>query len=327
MGPGPDHEPAAPLSRSHEVVRRAVRTVSLVVPAGEVEHRDLDPVVAALDPQVVPVRTVVRVIEPLEEGGRHARERRVRAERKVTQPGLAVRRPGLLGLRVRARAGQAQTAPHVRCDAAVEPREPRQVERTAEVDEAAAARERHRRRHRLELRRRLDGRQPLDGGRIGEPGESHLPVAVRQPRHPRDRVVAVLAFLAVRIEDAVRAVAPAHVLEHDHVAGASGTDGEAVVAPLPGLPVGRPHQERGQAARAIRPQHVGAQHDAVAHAHLEVPLEAQGVGRRGGRSERETHGERRLSALVHGETVILIGGVLSFDAARARPRGRRPRAD
>ena len=96
---------------------------------------------------------------------------------------------------------------------------------------------------------------------------------------PRDRVEAVASLLAVGIEDALGAVAAAHVLDHDHVARARGAHREVVLAPLGLLAVracGRGGREsapgasgRSTSARSTTPSRMRR---------LDVAVDADGCG-------------------------------------------------
>ena len=123
--------------------------------------------------------------------------------------------------------------------------------------------------------RRLDGRgEELGRARIGEPVHRHAPVATGQPRSPFDRVPPVLGLVQERVEVAVRAPAPAHVLGHHDVAVGRVPGGVRVrlVALRDLLVVRRPLEQDGPVTARHRPVDVGPQHGAVTHPASHVAL-------------------------------------------------------
>ena len=147
------------------VPRRADRPVAFVVPSAEIEDRHPHLVVTRFDIREVPVRAVVRMVEPFEVERHGTSEHRLVAQRNPQQRFAAVRLPPLArvfhGLGACSHTAAASV---VWRDVDGNPRQPRQIERAAEIEELARRGEAHRRKRADEMRRRFD-RQPATARR------------------------------------------------------------------------------------------------------------------------------------------------------------------
>ena len=154
------------------------------------------------------------------------------------------------------------------------PRDPGQVEGTADVKKMPRRREAHGRENTGEVRRGLDGGEPLRGPRIGKAGSRDATVAPWLRRQPFDAVESVASFLAIRIESAVGLVTPADILDDDRVAALHGGACEGGVGAAC-LAVGCANQDRGRGAGGFRSVGVRAKQRAIAHAGWEVLIDDQ----------------------------------------------------
>ena len=246
------------------VPRRADRPVAFVVPSAEIEDRHPHLVVTRFDIREVPVRAVVRMVEPFEVEGHGTSEHRLVAQRNPQQRFAAVRLPPLSrvfhGLGTCSHTAAASV---VWRDVDGNPRQPRQIERAAEIEELARRGEAHRRKRADEMRRRFDGSQPLRGAGIGEPGRRNFSCGPRLSCEPLDRVVTVETFVLVGVEHAVRRIPPAHVLD-DHGITALDCLRNQLLVTVALLAVRRADHEHRPAALPRRLMKIGRQPGAVA---------------------------------------------------------------
>ncbi len=229
--PRPDDEPgrarlgrASAGAQAGKVARRADRPVALVVPAAEIEDRHLHARVAPLQLRKVPVGPVIWMVQPLVVERRDAGKQRMTAKRHAPQRVAAVLAPPRARVTAGLRPADVAAPPVVRRDVVGRPRQPRQVERAAEVEELSRGRKAHGRERARQVRWCLDGRQPLHGARIRQAGGRDPAVRPRLRRNPLDRVVAVVALVLVGIERAGRIVPATHVLHDDRVAALDGLE-------------------------------------------------------------------------------------------------------
>ena len=254
-------------------VQVEVALQELVVPARDVHHRGRDLVRAGghVEPlPVVVVGVVVDELMPVGEDVALAQDGRL-AQRQRAQEGGAVGgalrhlpAQGALPLGVDAEARHRGRGPPLRV-AEVEA----QFERPAAVDpavvEVGGGQVGH---HRLEVGRRGGGRLQRGHAHVGGAVDAHLAVAPGLDRRPLDRVVAVVALVAVERHHALRLEAAAAVLHHHRVAVFGGDDGVDHLAAhvlRDRLVVGDAVDEHGVALAVVGPVDVGGEAHAVAH--------------------------------------------------------------
>ena len=255
-------------AQAGEVLRRADRPVAFVVPAAEVEDRHAHAARTSdsrsANAQYGPV---VWMIEPVEVERRDALRARA-GHGAARAPAPRARDRATTGAPREWTAARSATAPPaaiVRRDVLERPRQPRQVERAAEVEELPARREAHRRERADQMRRRLDCRQPLHRARIRQAGRRDRPVRPRLRRNPLDGVVAVEAFVTVRVEVAIANCTVRARPRRRPRSRARARPRQATRRDRPGLAVRRADEQHGR-PRVARSVEVGAKREPVAQA-------------------------------------------------------------
>jgi hypothetical protein len=119
-----------------------------------------------------------------------------------------------------------------------------------------------------------DGREHLRRADVRAAEHPDLAIRVRQRARPLHRVVPVVGLVLERVPLALGRVAPAHVLDDDHVAARGGAKSELAVAVLV---VGRPLQQHRVLPVVFRAVDVGVERDAVTHLDRHVGLERDAV--------------------------------------------------
>src|SRR5688572_4947570 len=138
---------------------------------------------------------------------------------------------------------------------------------------------------------RLQRGQPLHRARIRKAVGSHPAIGPGLPGRPLDRVVAIRAFLPVRIEVSVRRIAAAHVLHDDRIAARHGLLVNAVAARRAMFPVRRTKDEHREPAGARGAIDIRPQYDAVAHGDCDVAFNQQAPCRLASHGRGDCQGE------------------------------------
>ncbi len=239
----------------------------VVVPAGDVQHRDVDladPVLVADRLPVGVERLVATVLAPAlgsEAGGLVEV-----AQRSVPVHGHPVHGVGVL------------ERPPVGHPVPVDVHRPGNARRI--LDERV--RWGHHHDHRRQRRRVMQRRQPLDPARVAASEGGHLPVAPVLGGGPGDHVDAVEAVVAIRVELPLGVPAAAHVDPHGAVPGAGKSVGAGRRA-LARAPIRGAHHN-GRRGAVGGEHEIGGQRDPVAHRDPQVEAARErliGEGRHG----------------------------------------------
>jgi len=155
---------------------------------------------------------------------------------------------------------------------------------------------------------------------VAEVARAHRAERAAEPGlllQPGDGGEGVVALFAEGIEVAARSERAAAAL-HDDLEAALGEEAPEEHAPPAAAPVRRSHEQRGDFSSPAPARHVavGEQDDAVGHGDLEVCLDDDIVGLRGGELEEAPHEPARDG---HRRTLVPLGSPVK-PKGRARPR-------
>ncbi len=264
MAPRADDEAA------RGVLRRSVplgdRTAQeQVPPAAHPEARDGGPV-AEVD--AAPPGVALGVVEPVVPGGEPATDERDVAEGHGLEDGFGVRaqlKPGTpIGVELGARGGRAAAADGLPGPGECPPEGRAEQQGPVLVGDLVRMRGRDVGNHRDVGRMSCGGRVQL---RLSQVGRAVRCDAARGPGlvgTPRHRVVPVGCFLGPRREVAARSTRPSDILGHDGEALGDGAERVEIGTRDDGS-VGVSHQDHRDRAVSGGADHVGQQHDAIAH--------------------------------------------------------------
>ena len=280
--PGTDHQPlplaglrcTAALAHPYEVLDPPGEED--VVPAAEVQGRDLYGFVAVADAPLLPVVVARVVLDPVEVVGRQfavagglrqvidQRQMFVESREILDCLGDCVEL-GLLTVPPGAGQGDGGQRPGLLEGL---------VQRASLVGPAVVVIRRCMCRcDRGERRRGFGGRQPLGGADIGEAVHANLAIRSGEISRPFDCVVAVLRLVPERVELAFRGVLTTYVLDDDDIAvGRVILGGRVDVGLSCCLVVGQPLQQHGVGPVLLRPVDVCHKDRAVAHLDRHIDL-------------------------------------------------------